>query len=325
MQRSLIQIGLATLLVLATAVNVNSQRIISKDSFVYKNEYQFSSIAAYNNQLILPSEKCDSILFLDSTNGHYLRSTKLGCDDCEIEGIVVYKDYLFLLSETAKNQKVIFYDLKREKYIGEYKCSTDFSNIDDSKKYGLEGIAVNNDICYIMQEATPGSATVIKQYKIIEDKKKGLWLEHITNSKVVIKHPDFDLAKNNSWRCSDIFYNSVEKAMYILLINYHRDIDSSKYRYLLCRIDKNNFDKEGMFNTTTFFSQKIIYKNLKSLGVFPQGKDYNKNLEGLTFHNNNFYFVTDNGMSSNDDCNKKAKSQTLLFKLSKNLFQSNNP
>jgi hypothetical protein len=76
-----------------------------------------------------------------------------------------------------------------------------YSYTDDT--FGVEGIAVNNNICYILRERNHSNQSVIKQYIIKHLKDDKFELSYKKGMDVIITHPK---SKGVEQRYSDLFF-----------------------------------------------------------------------------------------------------------------------
>jgi hypothetical protein len=300
------------LFIICTPVFIEAQSFInlSKENFVYRNNYQFSSLVVYNNRLLLPTERCDSLIMLD-LQGNYISGKKLGLPGTQLEGASLYQQYLLLVDETKSNPSVHFYDLEKSKTT----CSVrvDFSYNDD--KYGIEGIAVNvaTSTCYILQERNENSRSVIKQFKILPKGEGCFELIYKQGSDLFFEHSKY--SESLTRRYTDLFF--FKNSLY-LLGSHFLDTTHRANQYFIDSI--SGMDEAGYFKPRNLINgEHHVYADLsRTMRIyFGNRKDERRNstnLEGFTFHGDEIYLVTDNWQGGYD-CGKSVRFTTLLLKL----------
>lgn len=278
------------------------------------NNYQFSSIVIYNDEIILPAEKCNSLVYL-KLDGNFIREEPIGVKDAQIEGAALYKDLLFLLDETVANKNVYVFDLKTKKIVSTIKLSEIAYSNDD---FGIEGIAINagKKICYILQERKDARHSVIYQYSFDDTDGKPVALSYKSSHTLQIQDVagDYEPAFRKQ-RYTDILY--VDNCLYLLGTNF-REPTFIANQYFIDRIcDVDNLATNSAIITIghVFIDLSRLMRNF----FYSDGKDdkyYSTNLEGLTLYKDEFYLVTDN-QGGPADCKAQADLKTLLLKIKK--------
>lgn len=284
---------------------------LSRDNTVFQYSNEFSALFAYNNHLYLPSERCKSVVKLNM-DGTYADSFPLQNSNAEIqiEGACVFGKYVIFLDETANQTSLYFYKIDRMRFV----CSVLLKYEYTDDKYGVEGIAVNKNICYILRERNHSNQSIIRQYKIepLSDGKFGL--SYKEGMDVIITHPE---SKKVEHRYSDLFFS--DKTLY-LLRSYFVEINSRCNEYYIDTIrtvSGQDFLPAGEIKDIPTLLYKDLSKDMRQYEDTVAGsKPYSTNLEGLTFYNNEIYLVTDNGGQGNK-CGRPSKMKTLLVKFKK--------
>jgi hypothetical protein len=298
-----------SLLLLPAIADGQTFTILSGNNFVYTNMYQFSSIVVYKENILLPAEKCDSLITLD-LQGNYLYGRKLNIVNAQLEGVSLYNDHLLLLDETVNNARVIFYDLEKGQTNCEVKLNTSYKTDDE----GLEGIAVNasGNICYILQERDNNNKSIVRQYDIVTGKKEAYDLRYKSGMDITIVHPA--LPAQLKKRYSDLYFK--DNCLH-LLGSYFRAGDPSN-QYFIDTIAVTRSDgylspgtiRDPENHVHTDLSRKVRAFLQSGIG----GKRFCVNLEGLTMYGNEIYLVSDNAASSGRDCSLPSNEITLLVK-----------
>ncbi|MBO9564053.1 MAG: hypothetical protein J7621_14815 [Niastella sp.] len=304
---------LLLLIILPVFSTAQSVTILSKNHDVYKKKSQYSSIVVYNNNILLPAERCGELI-VTGMDGSFISKTPTGIKDAQIEGAALYGDFLFLLDESVQKNKVYIYDLKAKKVTDTIKLN-EFSY--DKDTYGIEGIAVNikDNICYILQEKKDDKHSLICQYNIKPLDNGKFTLTHQSGKNITLEHYDQYRYQLNR-RYTDLFYNN--DTLYLLGSYFDKEGSPANQYFIDClskRADESLFNNDA--TVRGIYRTYVDLSRMMRTFLFPVGGVlFHTNLEGLTLHNNEFYLVTDNA-EGEAACTDNSNRNTLLMKFKK--------
>lgn len=277
--------------------HLNAQVLVIRLDNLFNDAVEISSISVKNHQIILTTEKCKQLFYIDM-NGNIqniisLPKNVISDKEVEIEGVSLAKNYFLLTDE--KNAKIYAYHFY-DSNITEVKTDYDLSG--DTGSQGMEGIAVDTiaNICYVLKERNGNSQSVIHVFKINEQNSV-FSLSFIKN--IYIVQPD------NSWRYSDLCFNA-------------------KNKYLYCLKTKGGFYQIDTISTTALSQPEDLFIKLSDRKLFMDisaeinkyGRDgYNTNMEGIALNNDKIYLVSDNAQENSANCNAPGQGKTLLVQI----------
>lgn len=284
--------------ILSAGYSQNNVELLSNNSF-FENALQCSGLIIYNQKLYMPAEKCNKLIVTD-INGNNPETVSLdfsgiGIDpqSTELEGLALYKNYLFLTDESSQNHRLYYYNLSI-KHLRTIE-SGDVLN-GDTAEYGIEGIAVDTtkNTCYVLKEKDGHGQSIIREFNIVE-KDESITLEFRRNIYVV--HP------NNSWRYSDLYFNYDDKYLYCLKTTYGS--------YQVDTIPTDHLRKGDI----TIPKEKMkLFMDISEDVILCEKDGYDSNLEGITIYKNQLYVVSDNAKTDDRDCERAGSKKTLLLK-----------
>lgn len=217
--------------------------------------------------------------------------------DFEMEGMTLYKDKFYLISE---NVAAIY-----ESPI----AGGALQQIETSKPLppkskdgdGMEGIAANekNNKFYLLRERNDNqSASQLMTYSIKTSSDGKISLEYESMIELPLENPQ--------WRYSDICID-VQNDRLLCLKSYAKGKFRQQYLEAISISSTGELLKETLVN--------IPVENFTDASSAYKTQNYSLNLEGITMDDNgNIYLISDN-TSGKANCELEAKEKTILLQL----------
>ncbi|GLB52390.1 hypothetical protein NBRC110019_14300 [Neptunitalea chrysea] len=256
--------------------------------------FEFSSLAIRNDTIFLPTENCKTIFYVDKITKKVIGKDYfevLGKSD--LEGITVFKNYIFVADEEDNNIQFINITTKA---ITKLKIHDIDSNQNTNHDFGLEGIKMNKKgtYLYVLKELNKNYESEIYCFNVTF--KNNLFFLAL-DKKIVIR-------LDRSHRYTDLALSEDETKLYLLR--------SKIGGYYIDHIDITNL------KSTFYFKDLATIDISKSVNTYSK-LGYNSNMEGLAVDGNSLYLISDNYNGRDNTCddpvNEKSKTLFLEVKL----------
>jgi hypothetical protein len=269
------------------------------------NRVSISGIAILNNKLYMVAERCKK-LFVSDLASHKIIDTLslITGDDVEFEGLTVFKNELYTVSEN--NGKSYHINLSTGQLT---ELTFNFTFPPMHKGDGLEGIAGNSklNLVYVLLERDARKENaVIYTFKVEPNTP--------SNQLQLNFQKNFSLALDSvELRYSDLAYDSLNNRLVVIRSFYKNKIG----RY---SIETIALDEQGLPMAAPVTLANLNEQDFTPLIKTYQSLNYDSNLEGIAIDKNQtIYIASDNAMGEADcepNANKPAK-KTLVLELIK--------
>lgn len=263
-----------------------------------QNQVCISGMAYKNGRLLLASERCPLLFWLDTSAKLLGQANTPLMEVFEIEGTTLLGELILMVSENLPQ----VYSLDATGKLSLITCTPPLPNKLKTGD-GMEGIAANeiDSLIYLLRERNEnGSNAQLFTYKMLA--KDGSFYLELQNT---IALPLI----NKDWRYADICFDAKQRRLMCLK-------SFSKEKLRTHQIDALAIDNSGRPISSSLYTE--VPEGFANFTGYNKKEKNSLNFEGLAMDElGNLYVISDN-TSGQANCNELASEKTVLLKLLKN-------